>query len=148
MRRSRALIRPLLAFGAVVLLARRVDVVEVRGTSMAPALLPGDRLLVARLRPRAGDVVLARDPRHPARELVKRMAWADGRGIHLRGDDPAASTDGRTFGALRPAAVQWRAVGRIWPPRRIGRIPARPLVSDEGGEDACADPGALIVGDG
>ena len=45
---------------------------------MAPSLLPGDRLLVVRLRrpPRTGEVVLAPDPRVLPRELIKRVgAW-------------------------------------------------------------------------
>jgi nickel-type superoxide dismutase maturation protease len=112
-----------LAIVLVVHLARRhLDAVEVRGRSMAPTLLPGDRLLVMRGAPRAGDVVVARDPRDRRRELVKRVGRIDSAGIHLRGDNPGASTDARTFGALDPGLVKWRAVLRYWPARRMGRI--------------------------
>ncbi|HEY7527420.1 MAG TPA: nickel-type superoxide dismutase maturation protease [Candidatus Limnocylindria bacterium] len=103
-----------------------LDVVEVQGRSMAPTLLPGDRLLVERLTyrrhpPRAGDVVLAFDPRTPERELIKRV-HAAGPHLDLRGDAPDASTDSRAFGALPRSAVQWRAAFRYWPPDRIGGL--------------------------
>ncbi len=112
-----------LLLGLVALLAarRRLDAVEVRGRSMAPALMPGDHLLVVLAPPRRGDVVLAPDPRAPSRELVKRVAAVDRLGVHLRGDNPAASTDARTFGAIPTAAVDWRVVLRYWPLRRVGR---------------------------
>ena len=125
--------RPLLALlGAaaglgVALAGRRwLDVVEVHGRSMAPALLPGDRLLVESLSyrrraPRAGEVVLALDPRAPQRELIKRV-HAAGPELELRGDAPDQSTDSRTFGAVPAAAIRWRAVLRYWPPGRVGRI--------------------------
>ena len=142
----------LLALLALAVARRHFDVVEVRGWSMAPTLLPGDRLLVARLSPRVGDVVLARDPRAPQRELIKRVAVAGERGIVLRGDDPAASTDARAFGALPPETVRWRVVGRYWPMDRLGAVGPAPAPSlletvDEGGEPACAFPEALIAGD-
>lgn len=126
--------------------ARRwLDVVEVRGRSMAPTLLPGDRLLVVRDQPRPGDVVLAPDPRNSTRELIKRVASVEPLSIELRGDNPAASTDAR----LSSAAVRWRAVLRYWPPARmtahLGRTPPREPI-DEGGEPACAVPEALVAG--
>ena len=126
MRIGRALVGPLLATAVGLVAARRwVDAVEVRGTSMIPALEPGDRLLVVRRRGavRPGDVVLALDPRDAARELVKRVDSVSDDGVVLRGDHAAASTDARTFGSLPPSAVTWRAVLRYWPPGRIGPIP-------------------------
>ena len=113
----------LLVLGALAaLVARRwLDVVEVRGRSMAPALLPGDRLLVLRAPARIGDVVLAFDPRNPGRELIKRVTAIEDSGITLHGDNPSASTDARTFGAIPTAAVNWRVVLRYWPFRRVGR---------------------------
>lgn len=145
--RSRGLIGPLLLLGGLIAAHRWLDAVEVRGRSMAPTLLSGDRLLVARLRPRVGDVVLATDPRDRGRELVKRVAGIDGFGVTLRGDNPAASTDARTFGAIPADLIRWRAVLRYWPLVRAGALPPAPPVIDEGGEDACAFPQALIVGD-
>lgn len=132
MRRLIRVLRPLLALVAAGLLVRRwVDVVEVRGHSMAPALLPGDRLVavrnlaVGRL-PRAGDVVLALDPRDASRELVKRVTSVEPAGIELRGDNPRHSVDSVKFGRLPPSAVRWRVIGRYWPPERVGRIGAAP----------------------
>lgn len=130
---------------------RRLDVVEVRGRSMAPTLLPGDRLLVVRGTPRRGGVVLAADPRDGRRELVKRVTQVDrGDGaVELRGDNPAASTDGRTFGTVPATDVRWRALAVYWPLSRAGRVrraPPRLAPIDEGGEPACAFPDALIAG--
>jgi nickel-type superoxide dismutase maturation protease len=128
MRLARGRRWPLLALGAVGVLTfvavRRVDAVEVRGTSMAPGLLPGDRLLAVRLgrAPRVGEIVLAPDPRSPDRELVKRVAAVGAGGIEVRGDNRAATTDSATFGPVASSAVRWRVVARYWPPGRIGPV--------------------------
>jgi nickel-type superoxide dismutase maturation protease len=118
MRRWRGLVVLLLACGALLLIARRqLDVVEVRGRSMVPTLVPGDRLLVARLRrpPIVGEIVLACDPRQPRRELIKRVAGvSDGMAV-LRGDNPHESTDARSFGPLPTTSIRWRALLRYWP---------------------------------
>lgn len=119
-----------LGTAAGVAVGRRwLDVVEVRGGSMAPSLLPGDRLLVESHSyhgrpPRRGEVVLAPDPREPGRELIKRVAAVDdaAASAELRGDAPAASTDSREFGAVPLSAIRWRAVFRYWPPQRAGRL--------------------------
>ena len=144
----RSLAALLVAFLAAELVRRRLDVVEVRGRSMAPALMPGDRLLVARLAPRrAGDVAMAPDPRDPGRELVKRVSRLDATTVTLRGDNAAASTDARAFGTLPRSAVRWRALGRYWPPDRIGPVPRASRIErfEEGGEPACAFPEALVA---
>ena len=146
---GRGLLWFVLAAAAVLAAQRRLDVVEVRGRSMAPALLPGDRLLIARIgSPRTGAVVLAADPRDPRRELVKRVAGFDAGRVMLRGDNAAASTDARTFGTLPRSAVRWRVLGRYWPLERIGPVPTavrrEPVV--ERGEPACAVPDALVAG--
>jgi nickel-type superoxide dismutase maturation protease len=117
----------LAAVGGAIASAAWLDVVEVRGRSMEPALLPGDRLLVerwtyARRAPRPDEVVLAADPRDPRRELVKRVASVLGGEVRIAGDNAAASSDSATFGALPLRAVRWRAVALCWPARRIGRI--------------------------
>jgi nickel-type superoxide dismutase maturation protease len=146
--RQRALTWILVAIAAAAAARHWLDVIEVRGRSMAPALVPGDRLLVVRLHrsPRPGEVVLAQDPREPRRELVKRVAAVDQEGIELRGDNAAASTDAR----VPPSAVRWRAVLRYAPvARATARLDRRPPVleaSEEGGEPACAVPEALIAG--
>jgi nickel-type superoxide dismutase maturation protease len=120
----------MLGMAAGITVGRRwLDVVEVRGGSMAPSLLPGDRLLVESRtyhlrRPRPGEVVLAADPRMPERELIKRVTAVDDdtASAELRGDDPAASTDSREFGAVPLTAIRWRAAYRYWPPQRVGRV--------------------------
>ena len=145
-----ALALSLVIAGAWILARRSLDTVEVRGRSMAPALLPGDRLLVARAAVRPGDVVLARDPRDTGRELIKRVADVAPTGIRLLGDNPASSTDARAFGVLPPRDVKWRAVLRYWPPDRFGPVERRvahPDPIDEGGEPACAFPEALVAGE-
>jgi nickel-type superoxide dismutase maturation protease len=142
---------------AALLALRRLDAVEVTGASMAPALQPGDRLLVealsyARRAPRPGEVVLAPDPRQPDRELIKRVAAVGPAGIQLRGDHPAASTDSRTFGAVPAGTVRWRVALRYWPLLRFGGIgstigAAEPwLEVEQGGEAACVAFGDLVVG--
>ena len=135
MARRRRLGGPLfLALGvaAGMTIGRRwLDVVEVRGASMEPTLLPGDRLLVEShsyltRSPRPGEVVLAADPRHPDRELIKRVASIDEAqsSAELRGDAPEASTDSREFGAVPLSTIRWRAFFRYWPPQRAGRLEA------------------------
>ena len=122
----------MLGLAAGISVGRRwLDVVEVRGGSMAPALVPGDRLLVEShsylsRQPRPGEVVLAADPREPERELIKRVASIDpsAASAELRGDAPAISTDSREFGAVPLSEIRWRAVFRYWPPERVGRLTA------------------------
>lgn len=89
---------------------------SVEGESMLPAYRPGDWLIVDtrafrnRL-PRAGEVVVARDPRHATRKLIKRVKSVDIHGnIWLEGDNAAASTDSRHFGAVEQVIglVRWR----------------------------------------
>jgi len=109
---------------AAALAARRLDAVVVRGRSMAPALLPGDRLLIAPRRglPRVGDVVIAADPRDRDRELIKRVAAVEAGTVTLLGDNPSGSTDARSFGPLPADGAGWRVVVRYWPPSRIGPV--------------------------
>lgn len=89
---------------------------------MRPTLAPGDRLLAVRsARPRAGDLVVLRDPRRPDRLLAKRVASTGPDGIVVAGDNPSASTDSRAFGPV--PGVWGRAVYRYAPPARAGRLP-------------------------
>ena len=145
---SRALRWILVGIAAATAARQWLDVVEVRGLSMAPTLLPGDRLLVVRLHrpPRPGEVVLAPDPRETRRELVKRVATVDRDRVELRGDNASVSTDAR----MAPSTVRWRAVLRYAPLERatvrLRRQPPPLEPIDEGGEPACAAPDALIAG--
>jgi nickel-type superoxide dismutase maturation protease len=93
---------------------------------MVPTFHPGDRLLVESLTfrsraPRVGEIVVAADPRQPSRELVKRIGAVDrgSRSAELAGDATEASTDSRAFGPVPLADIQWRVVGRYWPPRSV-----------------------------
>jgi nickel-type superoxide dismutase maturation protease len=93
---------------------------------MLDALHPGDRLVVvpwASVRP--GDVVAARDPRQPARILVKRVAGSADGALDLIGDNTPASTDSRHFGPVPRSLLVGRAVYRYWPPERSGWLPRR-----------------------
>ncbi len=107
---------------------------------MRPTLLPGDRLLtVPVVRLRRGDLVVLADPTSPARLVVKRVGappgcdvrvgaavLAAGRGVVVLGDNPAASTDSRSYGPAPRAAVRGRVWYRYGPPERAGRLPRPP----------------------
>jgi nickel-type superoxide dismutase maturation protease len=108
-----------LAVTAVLLRPRRV---VVEGRSMEPTLAPGDRLLVLRARGlHAGDVVAVRDPRGH-RVLVKRVGAILDDEIVLRGDNPSASTDSRSFGPVPVSAVLGRVVRCYAPSWRAGPV--------------------------
>jgi nickel-type superoxide dismutase maturation protease len=119
-----------LALVAWAVLARCVHRVEVRGASMEPTLLDGDRLVVVsrpwgdRLRPAAGDVVAVADPRDTGRVLVKRVASVDrvAATLEILGDAPDASTDSRDFGPVPVASVVGRVVHRYGPAGRSGPV--------------------------
>jgi nickel-type superoxide dismutase maturation protease len=89
---------------------------------MAPALLPGDRLLVDPWAYRAGpplpgDVVVVADPERRVRWLVKRVHAVDpeGRTLDVRGDAADVARDSRQFGPVPFEAVAGRAY-RIYLP--------------------------------
>ncbi|MGH9188761.1 MAG: nickel-type superoxide dismutase maturation protease [Acidimicrobiales bacterium] len=97
--------------------------VVVSGESMRPTLGPGDRLLVLRVgRAGPGRLVTLEDPRHPGRLMVKRVVrrWVDG--LEVVGDNPASSTDSRSFGPVSPRSVRGRVVYRYFPEARRGRL--------------------------
>lgn len=96
--------------------------VVVEGASMEPALFEGDRLLVVRSRRVGpGDIVAVRDPRHPARLLVKRVTSVVGDEVTVHGDNASASTDSRVFGPLPRGALLGRVIRRYQ--RGQGRPP-------------------------
>ena len=104
--------------------------VEIEGSSMSPALEPGDwALAVAPGRLGRGDVVVIEHPTRPVFELVKRVVaepgdvTSDGRLLRadeywVEGDNVAASTDSRRFGPVRREAVRAEVRLVYWPPSR------------------------------
>lgn len=107
-----------LTFGAAAAaaVASRPFRVEVAGRSMMPTLRPGDWLVATRRgRIRRGSVVVLRHPGDQF-DLVKRVAAVPGDSFGdgvldqgryvVVGDDPAASTDGRTFGPVERSAIE------------------------------------------
>jgi nickel-type superoxide dismutase maturation protease len=106
--------------GVVAVRPRRV---VVEGRSMEPTLAPGDRVLVVRARRlHALDVVAVRDPRDPKRVLVKRIGAVLEDEVVVRGDNPAASTDSRSFGPVPKSAVIGRVVRCYAPSWRAGPV--------------------------
>ncbi len=126
------------------------QVVAVSSDSMAPALLPGDQLLVSRWLddgalpaplaallpvrpPTVGDVLLFRSPEEPRRLLVKRLVATGGERFAggfvpagtfaLVGDARERSHDSRAFGPVAGRAVAGRAVLVLWSfaPERAAR---------------------------
>ena len=92
------------------------DRFEVEGESMSPGVTPGERVVVSRVaywfsRPKAGDLVVLRDPRRRARLLLKRIDRpAEEGGWLVLGDNPDASTDSRAFGPVAEELI----VGKVW----------------------------------
>ena len=87
---------------------------RVAGHSMKPALHHGDELLVLRIPPRVGSVVVAQDPRGD-HWVIKRVAGIHGRTVRLASD----REDHERFDVDRSAIVG-RAILRYRPLARIG----------------------------
>jgi nickel-type superoxide dismutase maturation protease len=116
--------------------SRRAERAEVSGDSMAPALQPGDRLLVWRTRRlKRGDIVAVADPRDPERTMLKRAAELTDGSIYLLGDNEMHSTDSRHFGPVPRSLARGKAIYRYAPPGRTGRLRG-------GGEPGLGGPGA------
>ena len=63
-----------------------------------------------------------RDPRQGGRLLVKRVTSVAPDGVTIVGDNAAASTDSRHFGAVPARAVVGTVVWRYGPPHRRGPV--------------------------
>lgn len=130
--------------------------VTISERSMAPAILPGDWLLVdptVRRWPRRGTIVVIHEPstdllaikRVAARpgdwvpfsggwlQMADDEAWllsdADDRDLEAAGDGTAI--DSRRYGPVPVSALVGRAWFRYGPPGRIGRLAARPADGDD-----------------
>ena len=85
--------------------------VRIVGPSMEPTVRNGDWWLVRpSRRVRVGQVVAARHPHRPELTIVKRITKHTEGGWWLEGDNPDASDDSRSFGALSSSAL----VGVLW----------------------------------
>lgn len=95
--------------------------VEVTGDSMAPALRPGDRLLVRAGPPGIGQIVVARHPHRPELLIIKRAARRVAGGWWLESDNQGAPgrQDSWDFDAVPDRLIVGRAIARYWPPSRL-----------------------------
>lgn len=100
----------------------RPSLARVQGASMRPTLEPGALVLVLRLRPRVGTLVVADHPSHNGMELIKRAVAGPGESVvfgpaplelgpdewWLEGDASEWSTDSRRFGPVLRSAIRGR----------------------------------------
>ncbi|MCU1491420.1 MAG: Signal peptidase, partial [Acidimicrobiaceae bacterium] len=92
---------------------------------MLPTLEDGDRLLVRRRwRPAVGDLVLVQEPGSAHLVAVKRVAWVGHDEVVVLGDNPGASRDSRTYGAVPRSSILGKAWWRYHPAARSGRLPS------------------------
>ncbi len=98
---------------------RRFGLAVVRGPSMEPTLVDGDRLVVLHgATPRVGGLAVLRLPDGVVG--VKRVARRDGDGWYVVSDNGAVrALDSTVFGVIADSAVVARVLFRL--PRRIGR---------------------------
>lgn len=92
---------------------------RVTGGSMLPLLQPQEEVLAdprayRRVAPEPGDIVVAEHPDRPNFRLVKRVLFVRDNGdCVLVGDNPEASTDSRTFGAVPAHKILGRVTSRF-----------------------------------
>lgn len=106
----------------LLLLGKRTWI-RISGDSMAPTFQDGDLLFLdtkayQRTEPAARDIVVIRHPFHKDMLLIKRVVAFAQEGkraekVFVVGDNPCASTDSRTFGAVPLDSVQGKIAG-IW----------------------------------
>ncbi len=88
----------------------------VKGVSMQPSLVPGDRLLIRYgAQPSPGRLVVVRLPGRPI--AVKRAARRVDGGWDVRSDNRAAGTDSRVLGAIPEEDIMAVVLCRVWPLR-------------------------------
>lgn len=88
------------------------------GLSMAPTLIPGERLLVKYGAPIApGDLVIFN---RVGQVDIKRVFRIESGGLFLLGDNASVSVDSRTYGLILLKDVLGSTAIRLWP--KPGRI--------------------------
>jgi hypothetical protein len=108
---------------ALARLAPRLGMAIVRGRSMTPTLLDGDRLLVRYgATPRVGRLAVVRFADGVV--AVKRLDHQSRDGWWVVRDNAFEGRDSWSGGAIGPDGVLALVVGRIWP--RPGRLPGPP----------------------
>ena len=101
----------------------RFGLAVVRGRSMQPTLLEGDRLLVRHGGvPRVGRLAVVRLP--DGTVAVKRVTRREPGGWWVERDNRAEGVDSWTVGAIGDRDLVATVVCRLWPPRR--RVSRRP----------------------
>jgi len=86
---------------------------------MAPLLQPGEEILVdpqayRQAEPAVGDLVLVQHPQREGLQLLKRVTAVRSDGdCFVEGDNPAHSTDSRTFGWIPPGCLLGRITSRF-----------------------------------
>ncbi len=95
-------------------LLRRRRRFRVNNNSMLPLLKPGDEVLMAPgAVPVPGDIVVAQHPLRRDVRLIKRVeSIVEGRYV-LKGDNPAESTDSRSFGPVTAEHIMGRVTSRF-----------------------------------
>jgi len=126
---------------AAVLLSLFV-IIEVRGESMCPTLMPGDVAVAERVtrilrRPKPADIIVFR---RGSTLWVKRVAGTTDCGVFVVGDNAGASQDSRHFGLVPYSAVCARVLG-VWRARRMAP-PAPRDSGSAGARHAGRSPGA------
>jgi phage repressor protein C with HTH and peptisase S24 domain len=84
---------------------------RVAGDSMRPTYAPSDILLGRRwFTPRPSDIVVAH---HHGRPIIKRIVSIGPDQVWLEGDNPAASTDSRNFGAVPISSLEAKIIAKL-----------------------------------
>ena len=93
----------------------RLEAYRVDGDSMLPTLKDGDAVMIATSQSISpGDIVLAKHPYKQSVKVLKRVEKIDDAGrFSLIGDNPAESTDSRTFGTVPIEYIYGKAVCRL-----------------------------------
>ena len=95
----------------------RVGLALVRGRSMQPTYVDGDRLLLLHgARPRVGRAAVVRLP--DGTVAVKRVVRREPGGWWVERDNPAEGVDSWSVGAIPDDDVVAVVLGRVWPVHR------------------------------